>query len=331
MRGKIAMAALGLLLAASVASGQTTYTSPETGIKPLGSYASWGDIDSVSLTNGNLLLNIPLFSLPGRELPVSMGVSFNSQFMERRTMVGPMGQTVTVWESQAWHKNTGIGGTLSGTSRSTTDGLFIEIYWIGPDGSKTRFSDTVTVPSGTAAHTYLDNRTLDAADSSFLRLETGHYFNGRLNPSETRKPAILYFPNGTTLTFERDTDSATEQPLRWKLATANGNTVSAVDATGTMAGTEVNLYDLLLRHGDAGERILHHQHRRGRLNRPDHLSDIRQARPGRVAHGDRSGPGFSRPRLQHIPRNCLRPRIRTWESMRNGFTPTELCNTPPSW
>ena len=90
---KIAMAVLGSLLAAPVAFGQAAYTSPETGIKPLGSYASWGGIDSVSLTNGNLLLNIPLFSLPGRELPVSLGVSFNSQFMEQRTVPGEMGQT----------------------------------------------------------------------------------------------------------------------------------------------------------------------------------------------------------------------------------------------
>ena len=243
--GKIAMAVLGSLLAASVAFGQAAYTSPDTGIKPLGSYASWGGIDNVSLTNGNLMLNIPLFSLPGRELPVSLGVSFNSQFMERRTVPGEMGQLVTVWESQAWRKNTGIGGTLSGTSRSTTDGLFIEIYWIGPDGSKTRFSDTVAVASSTASHTYLDNRTIDATDSSFLRLETGHYFNDRLNPSVTRLPAILYFPNGTTLTFERDTDSATTQLRRWTLGTANGNTVSAVDSTGTMAGNDVNLYDVL--------------------------------------------------------------------------------------
>ena len=119
------------------------------------------------------------------------------------------------------------------------------MYWIGPDGSKTRFSETFTVTPGTAAHTYLDNRTIDATDSSFLRLETGHYFNDRLNPSVTRLPAMLYFPNGTTLTFERDTDAATTQPRRCTLETVNGNAVSAVHSTGTMAGNVVNLYDVL--------------------------------------------------------------------------------------
>ena len=123
------------------------------------------------------------------------------------------------------------------------------MYWIGPDGSKTRFSETFTVTPGTAAHTYLDNRTIDATDSSFLRLETGHYFNG--DPDElttTRKPAILYFPNGTTLTFERDTDAGTVQPRRWTMETVNGNAVSAVGSTGTMAGNGVNLYDVLADH-----------------------------------------------------------------------------------
>src|SRR6185295_7626266 len=60
--------------------GQTNYnTAPEaqTGVQPYGSYLS-SDIDNVNLFNGNLNVNIPLFSLPGRELPVGVSVTYNS-------------------------------------------------------------------------------------------------------------------------------------------------------------------------------------------------------------------------------------------------------------
>jgi hypothetical protein len=79
---------------AQAASAQSSSSSPETGHKVLGSYFA-SDIDSVSLSNGNLHVGIPLFSLPGRELPVSLGVSYDSQFFERRTLVDERGRTLT--------------------------------------------------------------------------------------------------------------------------------------------------------------------------------------------------------------------------------------------
>jgi hypothetical protein len=48
------------------------------GRAPLGSYFDSG-IDNINLFNGNLMVNSPLFSIPGRELNTSVGLSYNSQ------------------------------------------------------------------------------------------------------------------------------------------------------------------------------------------------------------------------------------------------------------
>src|SRR5204862_797507 len=53
-----------LVVSRSLALGQDV-PQFEIGLKPYGSYHG-GDIDSVSLTNGNLTLHIPLYSYPQR-------------------------------------------------------------------------------------------------------------------------------------------------------------------------------------------------------------------------------------------------------------------------
>src|SRR6267378_42950 len=52
----------------------------EIGLKPFGTYHG-GDIDSVSLTNGNLTLHIPLFSYPqrGGKLTKSLAIIYNNK------------------------------------------------------------------------------------------------------------------------------------------------------------------------------------------------------------------------------------------------------------
>ena len=68
--------------------GQSSFDmSPDaqTGEHVLGSYFAT-DIDTVSMTNGNLHLNIPLFDLPGREVPLRLSMSYNSKFFEPRSV-----------------------------------------------------------------------------------------------------------------------------------------------------------------------------------------------------------------------------------------------------
>src|SRR5438105_5985574 len=102
-----------LTLLALPAVGQTTYTSPDTGERPLGTY-SFGNMDSVSLTNGNLHLRIPVYSLPGRELPRQLTMDYNSQFLEYVTGYDEFGQPITPgWEFLGWRQDSGIGGRLT--------------------------------------------------------------------------------------------------------------------------------------------------------------------------------------------------------------------------
>ena len=88
-----------------LACAQTSYTSPETGEKPTGTYFM-SDIDSVSLTNGNLHLHIPLISLPGREVAATFALDYDSQFYEARN-VAPYGSNNPHWayESMEWRKS----------------------------------------------------------------------------------------------------------------------------------------------------------------------------------------------------------------------------------
>ena len=69
MKKKILLALMGIGIAVIPGFAQSSFdTSPDaqTGEKPLGSYFAT-DIDTVSMTNGNLHLSIPLVNLPGRE------------------------------------------------------------------------------------------------------------------------------------------------------------------------------------------------------------------------------------------------------------------------
>ena len=80
-----------LLLATTIsvcgpAYGQT-WDRMQTGIAPSASYFH-GGIDSIHLANGNLFLDIPLISLPGRELGTGLRLTYNSQ---KKSYVWPYG------------------------------------------------------------------------------------------------------------------------------------------------------------------------------------------------------------------------------------------------
>jgi RHS repeat-associated protein len=78
MTRKVIMA-IGFLFVASFVVAQIN-PNLEEGMKPYGSYQG-GDVDSVSLTNGNVMLHIPLFSYPqrGGKLSVDYYLAVNSK------------------------------------------------------------------------------------------------------------------------------------------------------------------------------------------------------------------------------------------------------------
>lgn len=232
------------LFHASLLFGQSSYdTSPsgQTGGRVLGSYFS-SDIDSVSLTNGNLHLNIPLFSLPGREFPLRLNLDYNSQFFEQRTVIDPDGVPQQIMEFLGWRQDAGIGGTLTGTQTGGGNNWQLDVYWIEANGTKHRFSKSYYTCCPNAF--MLDHQVFDSTESDFLRIDTGNYFSGASypDPDQPVAPAKLWFKNGNYIIFEPGSGS----PARWTLRTTNGNQL-AVTGTATSTST-VNgnwLYDVV--------------------------------------------------------------------------------------
>ncbi len=93
-----------LLLSSEVASAQTDINM-EQGLKPYGSYMG-GNIDTVSLSNGNLMLHMPLVSYPqrGGRLKLSFFLRYNNKGFHIRqwTFTNGLGQQQTaskcVWD-----------------------------------------------------------------------------------------------------------------------------------------------------------------------------------------------------------------------------------------
>jgi hypothetical protein len=78
---------IGLVLAAGAARAQTEpmRTSPERGFHPNGTYAV-SEMESINVTNGNLVYRIPIASLPAGRAGMAAGVSlvYNSALYDIR-------------------------------------------------------------------------------------------------------------------------------------------------------------------------------------------------------------------------------------------------------
>ena len=98
-----------------------TSPSAQTGRLPFAAYSD-GDIDSVSIYNGNVFLDFPLLALPGRELSTGMRLTYNSQKWQEFDFQGVPGGAYT----GGWQAN---GNTLISES---TAGRILEVT---PEGS----------------------------------------------------------------------------------------------------------------------------------------------------------------------------------------------------
>src|ERR1044072_1144586 len=72
----IAFLYLSMIFTAATATAQTQDQDPKTGTYAGASFAS-SQIESVNITNGNLMVNLPLVSLPAGRNGLSAGVSVN--------------------------------------------------------------------------------------------------------------------------------------------------------------------------------------------------------------------------------------------------------------
>jgi hypothetical protein len=120
---------------AADAVAQNAAARPDRGIRPVGSY-SVSDIESVSLSNGNVHLSIPLASLPplaGGKLGVTLSASYNSKlwdFKRKERASNVMGSPNFVQDNPQLSDNGGwrIGGTYSLDFRDSRE----DFDWLAP-------------------------------------------------------------------------------------------------------------------------------------------------------------------------------------------------------
>jgi RHS repeat-associated protein len=148
MKSRLIFSIYVVLFSSVCGWAQFSDTSPETGENPLGSYFKT-EIDSISLTNGNLHLTIPVFSLPGREVPVALVMDYNSQSYELRSTYLSNGQQVGSYESKQWRKLSSLfSGTVTATrtyvSHAFANNLYtlhwrLSFVWTSPTGRQITF------------------------------------------------------------------------------------------------------------------------------------------------------------------------------------------------
>jgi YD repeat-containing protein len=241
---------------------QSTDTSPEGGEKPLGTYFIT-DIDSVSLTNGNLHLKIPLFSLPGRETPVALALDYNSQSYERRN-VGVNGQTVYAYESKQWRKSSSfMGGTLTASKywnfyTSTSIRWTLTFVYAASSGQRHTFTtqrdqtcSSVSLynnyipvcanPSPADVYIY-DNLNVVSTDSDYIRLWTNTFFS---YPNGTFVPAYIRSKDGTRIDGISVPSTYSPATTALALTSTNGNYLTADLTTETKTNFTVGLADYL--------------------------------------------------------------------------------------
>jgi len=244
--------------------GQSEFTFGDTGAKVLGSYFK-NDIDSVSLTNGNLNVNIPIFSLPGREIPLTLGMTYNSQAIQQRTSYDDEGDPTNYWEFYGWRKAAPLGGSLKASMSlqnpdcalpsCTTMTWSITIQWTKGDGtvyswSTTRNQDYVPdywdpdtceeIPGYWYPSTgeLYDNRSIDMSNSEFLHIDTGTFFDS--SPTSGAH-ATVYDRNGTQMIFYNNVPG-----ISWEVRSPNGNRLQASGTTTSSTTHDGSLlYDVV--------------------------------------------------------------------------------------
>src|SRR5712675_2313760 len=136
----IALLLIVFFFFAMVASAQND-VNLDQGLKPYGSYMG-GNIDTVSLTNGNLMLHIPLVSYPqrGGRLSLAFYLRYNNKGFNGFDGIGVDVQRDQLIETRT-HTNTFAVPTDNGTAHvvvnttsvTTADGSSHDISWhVGP-------------------------------------------------------------------------------------------------------------------------------------------------------------------------------------------------------
>ncbi len=261
----ILVAALSAVLGAHAAA-QATGARPDRGVLSGASYSVSG-LDSVSLTNGNVSLSVPLASLPtlpGGRLGLTLSAVYNSKLWDVRRVeqrVSGVSGFVTYVEDTPELSDLG-GWRVTGRYRiSLRDASADYSYQVPPNQSMTTADDWVALqyrwykavlvtPDGaehelrptdsnnyygnfiTGGRDYLRNYYRDTPDTtgSALRYYSfdGSYLSAIIYPQGSARRWALFMPDGTQVVEEADA-AATQ-----RITDTDGNAVKIFfDASGT--------------------------------------------------------------------------------------------------
>ena len=179
----------------------------ETGLKPYGAYHG-GDIDSVSLTNGNLALHIPLFSYPqrGGKLTHDLMIAYNNKGWRLSVKCSHFGTCIGAW---IWR---GHGVSIS-DPQSVKQGSYTTCtYNLGGPSQQVKATET-----GDGATHALGKRS----DGSYESLDTSGIRYDATADVYTDRSGIRYPESLSTAPAREDT---------------NGNKMT-IDATLTLTDT----------------------------------------------------------------------------------------------
>src|SRR5438093_4425993 len=217
------------LIHSAFAQGLDLSPSAQTGRLPFAAYSD-GDIDSVSIYNGNVSLDIPLRMLPGRELSTGLRLTYNSQKWQQFSFLGAPGGVYT----GGWQIFDTIGEAPvfapEYVSACADNGILVRLIatWTDGFGSKHPFTKTEVQPCDSVDYT---NRTYDSENGDGAKLYTGN----------TADDVTIKFKDGTTLQFVSGGSP--------RVTTANGNYLER-DANG------LSPQDTLGRRPDMGRGIV---------------------------------------------------------------------------
>ncbi len=203
----------GLLYSQETTESCLVTTPTATGVTPLGSYQH-GTIDSVSLQNGNLALNIPLLSLDGRGIDAGISLIYNSRIWLWKDAIKPGMPSVCRLLSQ------GYDGLPAGWQLNIPKMKYK--YDLSATGAKT-YSQYTLLENG-AAHNFTNGVRFDLNGNILKHIVKGYSYDSTYmnflipNTSQTN---YLRFKNGNTLLFGGLFGRPSRYPVKYE--DTNGN------------------------------------------------------------------------------------------------------------
>ncbi len=217
---------------ANAQSAPATQITPsnDTGTNPFGSYST--DAGNINLANGNLSLQIPLLSLPGRNgLNLVLTAQYDSKIWTPSAAYNGGSDITYTWKAEKKDKPLGaLGWQLSWPS--IHEGPFI----YDQAGNLVGHGDyIVTLPNGGKHNLGALSPFLDSEDGSFLRINS-------YNPNDV----LVYEKNGTVIHFPGASSVGTSAN---KIEDTDGNYISTnangiVDTLGRQITLTYTTYGL---------------------------------------------------------------------------------------